>query len=236
LVRRSHYAVGLSLGSVDFPWRGWPVAFQRLVKSPLFELRLPPEYYPVEPSRSAATDQLLSWAFGPFSTCRSRRSTVRELAEPTSLRLQGLVTLLTVYSLRFLGGFVSRRQHSWDSPFGAIHSNRYSRRSPPEWTHVPFLLPLFPCAEAPGRPDRPQFLGFNPAESPDRNAVGLTPPPPGDSLGFQPSRACRKGLDQDFARSPLTCFADEATNGPASRHPRVSISLCLSPPLGQSRL
>jgi hypothetical protein len=34
------------------------------------------------------------------------------------LRLQGLLTLLTAYSLRNLVGFVSHRQHSWASPFG----------------------------------------------------------------------------------------------------------------------
>jgi hypothetical protein len=105
-----------------FPSEGWPGAFQRPVKSPLVEFRLPPEYYPVGPSRSAAAGQLLSWAFGPFSTCRNRRSTDRELAGLTRLRLQGLVTLLTVYSLRFLDGSVSHRQHSWDLPFGAVLS------------------------------------------------------------------------------------------------------------------
>jgi hypothetical protein len=34
------------------------------------------------------------------------------------LRLQGLVTLLTAYSLRNLVGSISHRQHSWDLPFG----------------------------------------------------------------------------------------------------------------------
>jgi hypothetical protein len=42
--------------------------------SPLFELRLRPEYYPVSPSQSVATNRLLSWAFLPFSTSRIRGS------------------------------------------------------------------------------------------------------------------------------------------------------------------
>jgi hypothetical protein len=38
--------------------------------SPLLELNLPLEYYPVKPSRSAAADRLLSWASFPYSTLR----------------------------------------------------------------------------------------------------------------------------------------------------------------------
>jgi hypothetical protein len=119
LVQRSHFAVSRFLGFVVFLRRGWPVAFQRPVNAPLIEFRFPPESYPTDPSQPTAVRRLLSWAFGPFSTCRNRRSTCRELAGLTPLRLQGLVTLLTAYSLRNLVGFVSHRQHSWDSPFGA---------------------------------------------------------------------------------------------------------------------
>jgi len=38
--------------------------------NPLFEFRLPLEYYPVKPSQPAAADRLLSWAFVPYSTSR----------------------------------------------------------------------------------------------------------------------------------------------------------------------
>jgi hypothetical protein len=79
---------------------------------------------PTDPSQPTAVRRLLSWASGPFSTCRNRRSTCRELAGLTPLRLQGLVTLLTAYSLRNLVGSVSHRQHSWDSPFGVCSSCR----------------------------------------------------------------------------------------------------------------
>jgi hypothetical protein len=48
------------------------------------------------------------------------------------LRLQGLVTLLTVYSLRVLAGSFSHRQRSWDSPFGAHPPARYPRRFRPD--------------------------------------------------------------------------------------------------------
>jgi hypothetical protein len=36
--------------------------------TPLFEFRLPPEYYPASPSRPAAASQLLPWTLRPYST------------------------------------------------------------------------------------------------------------------------------------------------------------------------
>jgi hypothetical protein len=39
--------------------------------SPLFEFRLPSEFYPAKPSLSAKADRLLSWALVPYSTCRT---------------------------------------------------------------------------------------------------------------------------------------------------------------------
>jgi hypothetical protein len=45
---------------------------------PLFDLSVPPESYPVDPSRPGRrsdADRLLSWAFAPFNTYRQRGST-----------------------------------------------------------------------------------------------------------------------------------------------------------------
>jgi hypothetical protein len=56
---------------------------------------------------------------------------------PATVRLQGLVTLLTAYSLRSLAGFVSHRQRSWDSPFGGFPSRKVSTAFPPGRTHIP---------------------------------------------------------------------------------------------------
>jgi len=36
--------------------------------TPLFEFRLPPEYYPASPSRRTAACRLLSWTSSPYST------------------------------------------------------------------------------------------------------------------------------------------------------------------------
>jgi len=75
LVQRSHYAVGRSLGFVVFPQQGLPVAFSASGQKPLSEFRLPPEFYPSDPSRPTVARRLLSWASAPFSTDQDRRST-----------------------------------------------------------------------------------------------------------------------------------------------------------------
>jgi hypothetical protein len=75
-VKRSHYAVGRSLGFVVFPQQGLPVAFSASGQKPLSEFRLPSEFHPSDPSRPTAVRRLLSWASAPFSTDRNRRSTV----------------------------------------------------------------------------------------------------------------------------------------------------------------
>jgi hypothetical protein len=111
--------------------------------NPLFELRLPPEYPAAKPSRPAAAGQQLSWASVPFSTCKDRRSTSRGLYLPAPFRLQGLATLLTVYSLRARAGFFSRRRRSWDSPFGAFSIRKVPGAFPPGCTHIPLCSSLF---------------------------------------------------------------------------------------------
>lgn len=44
-----------------------------------------------------------------------------------TVRLQGLVTLMTAYALETRAGFVSHRQRSWDSPFGDFTSREGSQ-------------------------------------------------------------------------------------------------------------
>jgi hypothetical protein len=66
-VPHSRSAVGHSLGSAVFPRRAAPATVKRPVH-PLFGFRVPPASCPTCPSRPAAANQLLSWAFVPFST------------------------------------------------------------------------------------------------------------------------------------------------------------------------
>jgi len=85
---------------------------------------------------------------------------------PALFRLQGLVTLLAVYALRFRAGSVSHRQRSWDSPFGAFSTRKVSGALPTGCAHLPFRPPVFSVHEALSRPGRPRLLGFSPFESP----------------------------------------------------------------------
>jgi hypothetical protein len=131
--------------------------------------------------------QHLSWALLPFSTFKERRSTFRGLCLPATFRPQGLVTLSTVSSLRTLAGFVSRRQRSWDSPFGAFPSREASVRFR---THEPTyrFTARLGHREAATQPVRPRFLGFDPPKSPWRSAALLARRPLDAPLGFAPSK------------------------------------------------
>jgi hypothetical protein len=71
---------------------------------------------------------------------------------------------------------------------------------------------VVPNAEATGRPDRPRFLGVNPVGRSCRPGMGLACRPQDAPLGFALLRFSREDLDQDFARSPLACFSESATN------------------------
>jgi hypothetical protein len=171
---------------------------------------------------------------------QNRRSTDRELYLPAMFRLQGLITLLTAYALRSLAGFISHRQRSWDSPFGASSSEKVFQTFPPGRTHIPFRTACIPCAEAPGRLGRLRFLGFDPFRSPWRPCVGLVRRPLAAPLGFALLGFLHESLDRVFARSPLTRFTYHREGNPL-RH-RVSIGLrtffvrpCGEPPgFGQS--
>jgi len=88
------------------------------------------------------------------------------LPRPATLRLQGLATLLTPYSLRARAGFVSHRRRSWDSPFGASSSRKVAIAFP-RWSDPRAVSPVgYPAAEAVGRPNGPRLLGFDPSASP----------------------------------------------------------------------
>ena len=129
-----------------------------------------------------------------------------------------MATLLTVYSLRSRAGFVSHRQRSWDSPFGAFSSRKVSGVLPPGRAHLPLNLAVFP---------------------PPKRRAG---PTGRGSLGSALLGYSGEDLGRDFAPPPLTRFTDPATNHRVHQRPRVSISLrsassrqpCRSTAVGQS--
>jgi hypothetical protein len=178
LAARSEFLIDLTIARIAWtiPLCRWPVprlcglcqadfADHRLSdqSSPLFEFRLPLESYPAKPSRSAAADQLLSWAFVPFSTSGIQGPLTR-VRPPAAFRLQGLITLLTVFSLRCRAGSVSHR-----ALLGfALRSISLTTgiRGVTTRMHPPTVPPVgAPAAEAVGRPNGPRFLGFDPSQS-----------------------------------------------------------------------
>jgi hypothetical protein len=89
--------------------------------------------------------------FRSLQHMKDRRSTSRGICLPATFRLQGLVTLLTVYSLQSRAGFVSTRQRSWDYPFGAFSSGKVPGRfhlDAPTYRFLPRICPLHRSGEA----------------------------------------------------------------------------------------
>jgi hypothetical protein len=83
--------------------------------------------------------RLLSWTF-----CSLRHESGSKvhwsgrIPPLPSFRLQGLTTLLTIYSLRALVSFVSRSPHPWDSPLRSFAPPTGLAVSPSRATHMPF--------------------------------------------------------------------------------------------------
>ncbi len=101
----------------------------------------------VDPSQCAAALRLLSWTLAPYSTRQIRRSTIRRVSMPPVFRLQGLGTLLTVYSLRIPAVVLRRPQRSWDSPLRSI-------RRPAGYRHVSAAMDPRAVSPAPDARER----------------------------------------------------------------------------------
>lgn len=86
---------------------------------------------------------------------------LREPSQLATFRLQGLVALLTAYSLEIRAGFVSHRQHSWDLPFGGIVSREASEAFKPGRTHLPLARRYF-LRRSVGPARRASVSGFVP--------------------------------------------------------------------------
>jgi hypothetical protein len=153
--------------------------------SPLFEFGSPLESSLANPSRPAATRQLLSWTSVPFSTSGLGDPLDAGFPGPATFRLQGLATLLTAYSLRARAGFLSHRQRSWDSPFGAFPSRKVSGALPPGSTHLPFPLPAHRLPRQQALPEGRGSWALTLPRVP-RDRRGFSTPTAGCSLGLRP--------------------------------------------------
>jgi hypothetical protein len=143
LVRHSHFAAGLFLGCVVFLQRasaGHCSASSRTLSSSFASLQS------ITQQNLASQPQPANSSHGLLFPSAHEESKVHltRASQPATFRLQGLATLLTAYSLRSRAGFVSHRQRSWDSPFGGSPSRKVSGVLPPETTHIPFSLAVFP--------------------------------------------------------------------------------------------
>jgi hypothetical protein len=167
LVSRSHFAVGRFLGCVVFLRRAALITLsdQCTLSSSFAFLQSIAQHDLARQPLPAGTSHGLSL---PSARVRFGGPQFAGFARPATFRLQGLATLLAAYSLRARAGFISHRRRSWDSPFGAFSSRKvpaaFPRRVDP---HT--VSPVgYPNAGAPGRPNRPRFLGFDPSGSPWR--------------------------------------------------------------------
>jgi len=119
----------------------------------------------------------------------------RALPPPATFRLQGLATLLTVYSLRGRAGLVSYRQRSWDSPFGAFSSQLVTGRFRTGRTHISFThrYTLAPGGAGAGSMSC-DFWALTQPASPWRPDVGLGRRPLVAPLGFSLPGYCSEAL------------------------------------------
>jgi hypothetical protein len=131
------------------------------------------------------------------------RSASRELLRPTAhsglgvhyaralpaqrFRLQGLTTLLTVYSSVTLADHVSDQQRSWAFPFGVFSSRRTPRHSCRADPHA-VSSPLQPHPKDMTGSDHTGFWALLPPRVPCSRSGRLDPVTAGGSLGIHPSR------------------------------------------------
>jgi hypothetical protein len=152
----------------------------------------------------------------------------RGLCLPASFRPQGLATLSTACSPRTRAGFVSRRQRSWDSPFGAFSSRKVSERHRPEAPTYRFSRR---CAHRRGDgPDRRAAVsGFRPFRESLAAKRVFSTPAAGCSPGFRPSWVTQPASWPGFRRTSSHVLRGPDDARPARRHLRVSINAGLAP-------
>jgi hypothetical protein len=227
LVERSHSAVRPFTSAVWFSSGGRRWSRLNFQSTPLFEFRLPPEYYPASPGRRAATRQLLPWTFAPYSTSGTEGPLHAGFTCP-------LRSALRVWS-------PSRRFPPFDPAPAFFHTGcapgiHPSELSPPGRplvryrigdTHLPFLPQVEPPTEAGGRPCKPRLLGLSFRES---LAIGrgFSTSTAGGSPGVCPSRVrSRRPGPESLLISSLalhrTAVSRDATGAPECR----SATACL---------
>jgi hypothetical protein len=174
--------------------------------TPLFELHLPLESYPVAPTRSAAADRVLSWALVPYSTS----GTAGPLA--AGLPARYVPPSGFGYPLGVLRPAIPCRFYFAPAALVRFTLRRFllpeGIRSVTTRKHPHTVQPIVaPAAEALGRPNRPRFLGFDPSRSPWRPLGGLARQPLEPPMGFALLGYSGEDLGRSLPPPPLTRFA-----------------------------
>jgi hypothetical protein len=167
--------------------------------------------------------------FHSLQHIRSRRSTCRGLCLPATFRLQGLVTLLTAYSLRLRAGSVSHRRRSWDYPFGAFFSRKVSPCYHADAPTCRFSRSSARRLASAGRALRAAAPGLSPFREPLAATRVISTPTAGCSLGFCPSKARPRKPWSGFRPTSSPALCGHAMTRAIDRRPRVSISFRLFP-------
>jgi hypothetical protein len=196
--------------------------------NPLFESRLPPEYYPAKPSRPAAASQPLSWALAPYSTSRIKGPLAAGIparyVPPSGFGypLDGLLPSIPV-PVFFRTGGAHGIHPSELSPRG-----RYSERFRPKGPTYCFAGR---CSRrrSGGPAQQAAVPGLRPFRESLATAGLLTRQPLDAPLGFTLPGFYSGNLARAFTRSPLTRFTSPAINRQTRRRPRVSIGRRLPP-------
>jgi len=158
-----------------------------------------------------------------------------QACQPTTFRLQGLVTLLTAYSLRSRAGSFSHRQRSWDSPFGAFSSRKVSGALPPGRTHLPFLPSVLPPPKRwAGPTGRGSWVSALPRVPDDHRA--FDPATAGCSLGFRPSRVVLRKLTPGFRPISSHALCEAGGKPPSPPAPQSITQPPLAPPANRTEV
>jgi len=136
---------------------------------------------------------------------------------------------LTAYSLQSRAGFVSHRQRSWDSPFGAFSSRKVPGALPPGRTHLPFLLSVLPPPKQwAGPTGRGSWASVLPRVPGDLRA--FDPAIAGCSLGFRPSRVFLRRLTPGFRPVSSHALCRPSSKPPSPPAPQSVAQPPLAPP------
>jgi hypothetical protein len=188
LVRRARSAVGTCPGFTGFPQKTRPIvvkATESILSSSSALLQRVAQF---DLAGAAAALRLLSWTFRPFSTCKRPRfgcasDQARTIPPPGFGYPRGGFHPRTpgrpFFVSAALMGFTLR---------SVLLARGCRRVSAPIGPTCRFRCPVFPSAEAKGRPGQPRLLGFNPRKSPSRSAKRLSRASPDAPLGFSLSR------------------------------------------------